>query len=98
LKSAPARVLATAAAALVASARYRPGFYPGELKLFIPGERDPALPAPQAIWRGHARSVSVVPVAGDHLTMMSARNAEATAKALRLSLPAQRGRQFEPGA
>jgi thioesterase domain-containing protein/acyl carrier protein len=89
LKSAPARVLATATAALVASARYRPGFYPGEVKLFIPDERDPALPTPQAIWRRHARSLSVVHVAGDHLTMMSARNAQAMAKALRLSLPAQ---------
>jgi acetoacetyl-CoA synthetase len=87
LKSAPTRVLTTAAAAFLASARYRPGFYPGEVKLFIPDERDPALPSSQAIWRRHARSLSVVPVAGDHLTMMSARNAEATAEALRRCLP-----------
>src|SRR5262249_3034906 len=43
LKSAPTDVLKVAASSLVASARYRPGFYPGEVTLFVPTERDPAL-------------------------------------------------------
>ena len=37
LKSAPTSVLKVAASALIASARYRPGFYPGELTLFTSG-------------------------------------------------------------
>jgi len=81
-KSAPTGVLKVAASELIASARYRPGFYPGELTLFTPVEREPGLPSPQAIWRKHARAVSVVETAGTHSTMFSAPNAESSAASL----------------
>ena len=87
-KSAPAAVLKVTASALIASARYRPGFYPGELKLFTPQGRDPALPAPEAIWRRHAGALSIIDTAGAHLTMLSAPNAESTAASLTRCLPA----------
>lgn len=82
LKSASIRVLKVKASALIASARYRPGFYPGELKLFTPVEREPGLPSGQAIWRKHADAVSIVEVAGDHWTMFSAPHAESAAASL----------------
>jgi non-ribosomal peptide synthetase component F/thioesterase domain-containing protein/acyl carrier protein len=87
LKSAPTSVLRVAASALIASARYRPGFYPGELKLFIPAERDSSLPSPQAFWRRHARTLSIVDTAGGHLTMLSMPNAESAAASLTRYLP-----------
>ena len=87
LKSAPARVLKVAASGLMASARYRPGFYPGELKLFIPAERDSALPSPQAFWCQHACALSIVHTAGGHLTMLSMPNAESAAASLTRYLP-----------
>jgi thioesterase domain-containing protein/acyl carrier protein len=87
LKSAPASVLKVAASGWMASARYRPGFYPGELKLFIPAERDSALPSPQAFWRQHARALSIVDTAGGHLTMLSRPNAESAAASLTRYLP-----------
>ena len=82
LKSAPTSVLKVAASGLIASARYRPGFYPGELTLFTPVEREPGLPSLQAIWRKHARTLSIVETAGAHSTMFSATNAESTAASL----------------
>lgn len=82
LKSAPAAVLKVAASGMLASARYRPGVYPGELTLFTPAGRDPGLPPPQAIWRRHARAVTVVDTAGGHFTMLAAANAEGAAAAL----------------
>jgi len=82
LKSAPTRVLKVEASALIASARYRPGFYPGALTLFTPVEREPGLPSPQAIWGNHTGALSVVETAGDHWTMFSAPNAESTAASL----------------
>jgi thioesterase domain-containing protein/acyl carrier protein len=82
LKSARTSVLKVAASALIASARYRPGFYPGELTLFSPVGREPALPPLQAIWSKHAFAVSIVETAGTHSTMFSATNAESTAKCL----------------
>jgi thioesterase domain-containing protein/acyl carrier protein len=88
LKSAPASVVKVAASTLIASARYRPGFYQGELKLFIPAERDPALPSPQAFWSRHARALSIVGTAGGHLTMLSMPNAESAAASLTRYLPA----------
>jgi acyl-coenzyme A synthetase/AMP-(fatty) acid ligase/thioesterase domain-containing protein/acyl carrier protein len=88
LKAAPTRVLRVAAAALIASARYRPGFYPGELTLFSPAEREPTLPPLQAIWRKHARTLSIVETAGTHWTMLSAPNAASTAARLTHCLPA----------
>jgi amino acid adenylation domain-containing protein len=87
LKSTPASVLKVAASALIASARYRPGFYPGELTLFVPVERDSALPSPQAFWRQHARALSTVNTAGGHLTMLSMPNAESAAASLTRNLP-----------
>jgi thioesterase domain-containing protein len=82
LKSAPTTVLKVTATAAIASARYRPGFYPGELTLFTPVEREPGLPSPQAIWRKHARTLSIVETAGAHSTMFSATNAESNAASL----------------
>jgi len=87
LKAAPSRVLRVATAALIASARYRPGFYPGELTLFSPVGREPDLPSLQAIWRKHARALSIVETAGTHSTMLSAPNAESTAACLTQRLP-----------
>jgi thioesterase domain-containing protein len=88
LKSAPTRVLKVEANALLASARYRPGFYPGELTLFNPAEREPGLPSLQSIWRKHSGSLSIVETAGDHWTMFSPPNAESTAARLTRSLVA----------
>ena len=87
LRSAPLKVLEVAASALAASARYRPGFYPGELKLFTPAGRDPSLPSLQSLWRGHAAALSVVETTGDHVTMLAAANAAPAAEALMRSLP-----------
>jgi len=87
LKAAPARVLRVATTALIASARYRPGFYPGELTLFSPVGREPDLPSLREIWRKHARAVSIVETAGTHSTMLSAPNAESTAACLTQRLP-----------
>jgi acetoacetyl-CoA synthetase len=87
LKAAPTRVLRVATAALIASARYRPGFYPGELTLFSPVGREPGLPSLQSIWRKHARALSIVETAGTHSTMLSAPNAESTAACLTQRLP-----------
>jgi non-ribosomal peptide synthetase component F/thioesterase domain-containing protein/acyl carrier protein len=82
LKSTPTTVLKVAASALIASARYRPGFYPGELTLFTPAGREPGLPSLQAIWSKHACTLSIVQTAGTHSTMFSATNAESTAVSL----------------
>jgi len=82
LKSAPTRVLKVEANALIASARYRPGFYPGGLTLFTPAEREPGLPSLQSIWRKHSSSLSIVETTGDHWTMFSSPNAESTAECL----------------
>ena len=82
LKSARTGVLKVAASALIASARYRPRFYPGQLTLFSPVGREPGLPTLQEIWNKHASAVSVVETAGTHSTMFSAINAESTAECL----------------
>ena len=82
LKSSPTRVLRVSTCALIASARYRPGFYPGELTLFTPVEREPGLPSLQTIWRKHARTLSIVETAGAHSTIFSATNADSTAASL----------------
>jgi non-ribosomal peptide synthetase component F/thioesterase domain-containing protein/acyl carrier protein len=87
LKAAPSSILKVAAGALVASARYRPGFYPGALKLFIPTERDATRPAPGDVWRKYVRTLSIVNTAGGHLTMLSTSNAESTAASLTHCLP-----------
>jgi len=82
LKSSSTRVLKVAASELIASARYRPGYYPGELTLFTPVDREPGLPSPQAIWRMHARALSIIETVGAHSTMFAAANAEFAARAL----------------
>jgi thioesterase domain-containing protein len=87
MASAPISVLKVATSALIASARYRPGFYPGELTLFSPVGREPGLPPLQSIWRNHARTLSIVETAGNHSTMLSAPNAEFTAACLTRHLP-----------
>jgi thioesterase domain-containing protein len=73
--------------ALRASARYRPGFYPGELTLFSPAGREPGLPSLQSIWSKHARVLSIVETAGTHWTMLSPPNAEFAAASLTRRLP-----------
>ena len=70
LKSAPTSILKVATSALIASARYRPGFYPGELTLFSPVGREPGVPSLQSIWRKHARALSIVETGGTHSTML----------------------------
>jgi acyl-coenzyme A synthetase/AMP-(fatty) acid ligase/thioesterase domain-containing protein/acyl carrier protein len=76
------RVLKVAACALIASARYRPGFYPGELTLFSPAVREPGLPSLDAIWSKHARRVFLVETAGTHTTMLSAPNVDFAAASM----------------
>src|SRR5262249_40275592 len=82
-----ASVLRVTVSALKASARYEPGFYPGDLTLFSPVEREPSLPSLQAIWSKHARALSIVETAGTHSTMLSAPNAEFAAASLTQRLP-----------
>ena len=91
-KCVPSSVLKVSARALIASARYRPGFYPGELTLFSPLEREPGLPSLQSIWSKHARAISIVETAGDHWTMLSAPHARSTAACLTERLPCEYGR------
>jgi len=97
-KSASANVLKVAASELIASARYRPGFYPGELTLFTPMEREPGLPSLKAIWRKHAGALSIIETAGDHWTMFSPPNAESAAASLTHCLLACPERTFPPVA
>jgi thioesterase domain-containing protein/acyl carrier protein len=87
LKSAPTNVLKVATSAIIASARYRPGFYPGELTLFTAVGREPGLPSLQSVWRKHARVLSIVETAGAHTTMLSAPNAGSAAACLMQRLP-----------
>ena len=77
-----ARAVRVSVGALLASARYHPGFYRGHLTLFTPADRDPGLPSLEGIWRKHALTVSVVETAGSHATMLSAPNADSTAASL----------------
>jgi amino acid adenylation domain-containing protein len=88
LLSGPERVRNVRGFGLLASARYRPGFYDGALTLFSPVDRDPALPSLAEIWAPHARAVTTVATAGDHLTMLAKPNAESAAEALTHRLPA----------
>jgi len=85
---APSIGIRVAASALIASARYRPGFYRGELTLFSPAGRGPDVPALESVWRTHARTVVVVETPGTHLTMLSTRHAETTAACVTRCLPA----------
>jgi amino acid adenylation domain-containing protein len=87
LKCAPRRILRVGASALIASARYRPGFYPGELTLFTAAEREHGLPSLEAIWSKHAHTLRIVRTAGTHSTMLSPPNAQAAASLLTRLLP-----------
>jgi thioesterase domain-containing protein/acyl carrier protein len=88
LRAAPS-AFRVAASALIASARYRPGFYRGQLTLFSPAVREPGVPSLETIWQPHARSVVVVETEGDHATMLEA---ESTAASLTRCLPASHPR------
>jgi len=87
VSAAPLLGIRVAVSALVASARYQPGFYRGELTLFSPAGREPGLPSLESIWRTHARGVVVVDTPGSHLTMLSPRHAETTAACMTRYLP-----------
>ena len=87
ISAAPTLGIRVAASALVASARYRPGFYRGELTLFSPAGRVRGLPALESVWRTHARTVVVVETPGTHLTMLSQRHAETTAACVTRCMP-----------
>jgi acyl-coenzyme A synthetase/AMP-(fatty) acid ligase/thioesterase domain-containing protein/acyl carrier protein len=88
LGAAPSIAIRVAASALIASAKYHPGFYRGQLTLFSPAEREPGLPSLESIWRKHARTVVVVETAGTHSTMLSTLHAETTAACVTRHLPA----------
>jgi non-ribosomal peptide synthetase component F/thioesterase domain-containing protein/acyl carrier protein len=85
--AAPARAIRVTVSALIASARYRPGFYRGPLTLFSPAEREPGLPCFESFWRAHALTVVAVETPGTHATMLSAQHAEAAAARLSRYLP-----------
>ena len=87
ISAAPSIGIRVAASALLASARYRPGLYRGELTLFSPAGRERGLPALESIWRTHARTVVVIETPGTHLTMLSPRHAETTAACVTRCLP-----------
>lgn len=82
------RAIRVAASALIASAKYHPGFYPGQLTLFSPAGREPGLPSLESVWRTHARTVVVVETGGTHVTILSALHADTTAACLTRCLPA----------
>jgi len=88
LGAAPAIALKVSASALIASAKYHPGFYDGQLTLFSPAMREPGLPSLESVWRTHARTVVVVETEGTHTTMLSTRHAETTAACVTRHLPA----------
>ena len=88
LGAAPSIAIRVAASALIASAKYHPGFYRGHLTLFSPAVREPGLPSLESIWRTHARTVVVVETAGTHTTMLSTLHAETTAACVTRHLPA----------
>ncbi len=87
LGATPMSVVKVAVSALIASARYHPGFYRGRLTLFTPAGREPGLPSIEAIWRTHALTLSVVETAGCHSSMLSAPNADSAAASLTRCLP-----------
>jgi non-ribosomal peptide synthetase component F/thioesterase domain-containing protein/acyl carrier protein len=93
LGAAPSIAIRVAARALIASARYHPGFYRGRLTLFSPATREPGLPSLESVWRTHAETVVVVETAGTHSTMLSTLHAETTAACVTRHLPAANPRQ-----
>src|SRR5262245_62627631 len=93
ISAAPSIGIRVAAGALIASAKYRPEFYRGELTLFSPAGRVPGLPALESLWRKHARTVVVVETPGTHLTMLSPRHAETTAACVTRCMPPARSEE-----
>jgi thioesterase domain-containing protein/acyl carrier protein len=87
ISAAPLTGIRVAASALIASAKYHPGFYRGKLTLFSPASREPGLPSLESVWRRHARTIVVVETPGTHLTMLSPRHAETTAACVTRCLP-----------
>src|SRR5207244_5097792 len=87
LGAAPSLAIRVAARTLIASAKYHPGFYRGQLTLFSPAGREPGLPSLGSVWRKHARAVVVVGTPGTHLTMLSPSHAETTAACVTECLP-----------
>jgi acetoacetyl-CoA synthetase len=87
LGAAPSIALRVSASALIASAKYRPGFYRGRLTLFSPAGREPGLPSLESVWREHAGSTVVVETAGSHVTMLSTLHAETTGASVAQHLP-----------
>lgn len=89
LRGCSAPTVKVAMAALVAAARYRPGFYPGKLTLFTPLTHDPAIPETAPAWTAHAAAVACVPIPGTHATMLTKAHAHEAAAALsrQLTLP-----------
>jgi acyl-coenzyme A synthetase/AMP-(fatty) acid ligase/thioesterase domain-containing protein/acyl carrier protein len=88
LGAAPSMAIRVAVSALIASAKYHPGFYRGQLTLFSPVRREPGLPSLESIWRTHARTVVVEETAGTHTTMLSTLHAKTTAACVTRHLPA----------
>jgi acyl-coenzyme A synthetase/AMP-(fatty) acid ligase/thioesterase domain-containing protein/acyl carrier protein len=82
------RVLKVSSSALLASARYRPGFYNGAVTLFSPQQREPGLPSLEDIWRRHAATITIAETPGTHRTMLSGPHAEFTAAILTQCLEA----------
>jgi thioesterase domain-containing protein/acyl carrier protein len=86
-------VLRVSSSALLASAKYHPGFYPSTLTLFSPEDREPGVPTLENIWRKHARTLTTIPVPGAHATMLSGANAKIAAARLTAMLARMRGDQ-----
>jgi amino acid adenylation domain-containing protein len=91
LGAAPSVAIRVSASGFIASAKYHPGFYRGQLTLFSPARREPSLPSLESIWRKHARTVVVVETEGTHVTMLSSLHAKTTAACLTRCLPALKG-------
>jgi len=87
LKYAPHRILKVGASALIASARYEPGFYDGELTLFAAARRERGLPSLETIWRKHAHTLRIIETAGTHSTMLTGPNADCAASLMTQLLP-----------
>jgi amino acid adenylation domain-containing protein len=84
LGAASSTAIGVTASGLIAAAKYRPGFYRGQLTLFAPAGRAPGLASLDSIWHQHARTVVVVETTGTHATML---HAEMTAACLTRCLP-----------
>jgi acetoacetyl-CoA synthetase len=66
----PAHFRAVQAAGVKAHRRYRPRFYPGPIRFFRADVREPQRCDPLPVWRRVSTAVEVVPLTGEHLTMM----------------------------